>query len=69
LAHPETHGAPLLVTANKYDVHNKNQEGVTRELDLGNLAGGRDWLVIPTSATTGVGVKEGVEWLIARCER
>ena len=53
----------VLVMANKQDLNGAlSPTEVTKELEMENLKG-RSWLVQGTSATTGQGLKEGLDWL------
>ena len=53
----------VLVLANKQDLSGAlSPTEVTKQMDMGNLKG-RDWLVQGTSATTGQGLKEGLDWM------
>ena len=49
--------------ANKQDLNGALAPGeVTKRLGMGDLKG-RTWLVQGTSATTGQGLKEGLDWM------
>lgn len=53
----------LLVMANKQDLREAlNPNEVTEKLCLSSLKG-RKWLVQGTSATSGMGLKEGLDWM------
>ena len=53
----------VLVLANKQDLNGALSPGeVTEKLGMGQLKG-RNWLVQGTSATTGQGIKEGLDWM------
>jgi small GTP-binding protein len=53
----------LLIMANKQDMNGSmSPSEVTQKLDLAQLIN-RKWLVQGTSATTGHGLKEGLDWL------
>lgn len=63
LAEDELKDAALLVMANKQDLSGAlNPNEVTEKLGLQSLKG-RQWLVQGTSATTGNGLKEGLDWM------
>jgi small GTP-binding protein len=66
LEEDELRGAPLLVYANKQDLPNavKASELATR-VRLSGISD-RPWVVKETSATTGEGLHEGLDWLAAR---
>ncbi|GFR41829.1 hypothetical protein Agub_g2603, partial [Astrephomene gubernaculifera] len=69
LEHRELAGAPLLIMANKQDL-----DGATSALDVGQVFGierleGRQFKVLPVSAYTGQGLKDGVEWLVETIKR
>ncbi|GLC39908.1 hypothetical protein PLESTB_000673500 [Pleodorina starrii] len=69
LEHRELSGAPLLIMANKQDL-----EGAASSQDVGQAFGierveGRQFKVLPVSAYTGQGLKEGVEWLVETIRR
>ena len=53
----------LLIMANKQDLSDAlSPKDVTDKLGVQNLKG-REWLVQGTSATTGQGLKEGLDWM------
>ena len=53
----------VLVMANKQDLNGAlSPTEVTKELEMGEIKG-RSWLVQGTSASTGQGLKEGLDWL------
>ena len=53
----------VLVMANKQDLNGAlNPNDVTAKMGMGQLKG-RQWLVQGTSATTGQGLKEGLDWM------
>lgn len=53
----------LLVMANKQDLKDAfSPNEVTEKLGLNQIKG-RKWLVQGTSATTGQGLKEGLDWM------
>ena len=59
----ELKDCPVLVYANKEDLNGALAPGeVTEKLGMGQLKG-RTWLVQGTSATTGQGLKEGLDWM------
>ena len=63
LAEEELKNCPVLVYANKQDLNGALAPGeVTNRLGMGDLKG-RTWLVQGTSATTGQGLKEGLDWM------
>jgi len=54
----------ILIMANKQDLNGAmSPNEVTEKLGLGQLKG-RQWLVQGTSATTGQGINEGMDWLV-----
>lgn len=60
---------PLLVFANKQDV-----EGAMRAPDVSDALGltgirDRPWQIVETSAVTGVGLNEGMDWLVHALKR
>ena len=57
LAEEELKNCPVLVLANKQDLN-----GALAPDEVGDLKG-RTWLVQGTSATTGQGLKEGLDWM------
>ncbi|KAJ9490120.1 hypothetical protein VN97_g3153 [Penicillium thymicola] len=60
----ELRDAPLLVFANKQDLGGaKNPVEISEALNLGEL-GHRRWNVAPCSATDGVGISGGMDWLV-----
>jgi len=62
---PELVGVPLLVLANKQDLpKSMTTAEITQALGLGSADLGRKWNVQGCCATTGVGLFEGLEWLI-----
>ena len=63
LAEEELKDCCVLVMANKQDLNGALPPGeVTEKLGMGQLKG-RTWLVQGTSATTGQGLKEGLDWM------
>jgi len=63
LAEEELKDCAVLVMANKQDLNGALAPGdVTDKLGMGHLKG-RTWLVQGTSATTGQGLKEGLDWM------
>ena len=63
LAEEELKDCCVLVMANKQDLNGALAPGeVTEKLGMGALKG-RTWLVQGTSATTGQGLKEGLDWM------
>ena len=65
LAEEELKNCPVLVYANKQDLNGALAPGeVTNRLGMGDLKG-RTWLVQGTSATTGQGLKEGLDWMVS----
>ena len=63
LAEEELKDCAILVMANKQDLNGALPPGeVTEQLGMGKLKG-RTWLVQGTSATTGQGLKEGLDWM------
>ena len=63
LAEEELEDCCVLVMANKQDLNGAlSPTEVTKELEMGEIKG-RSWLVQGTSASTGQGLKEGLDWL------
>ena len=63
LAEEELKDCAVLVMANKQDLNGALAPGeVTKRLGMGDLKG-RTWLVQGTSATTGQGFNEGLDWM------
>ena len=63
LAEEELKNCPVLVLANKQDINGALASGeVCDKLGMGDFKG-RTWIVQGTSATTGKGLKEGLEWI------
>ena len=63
LAEEELKDAVVLVMANKQDLKEAmTPTEVSEKLGIGNLKN-RNWLVQGTSATSGQGLKEGLEWM------
>ena len=63
LAEEELKECAVLVMANKQDLNGALPPGeVTEKMGMGQLKG-RTWLVQGTSATTGQGLKEGLDWM------
>jgi len=63
LAEEELKDCVLLVMANKQDLKDAlSPNDVTEKLGLSQIKG-RQWLVQGTSATTGQGLKEGLDWM------
>lgn len=65
VAHPHLQHQPLLILANKQDLqHAIDPVQMTLALDLFADAESRPQCVQPCSAHTGVGIRDGVEWLM-----
>ena len=65
LAEEELKNCPVLVLANKQDLNGALVPGeVTKRLGL-EVLNGRTWLVQGTSATTGQGLKKGLDWMVS----
>eukprot|EP00095_Tigriopus_kingsejongensis_P011643 maker-scaffold564_size136232-snap-gene-0.29 protein:Tk11643 transcript:maker-scaffold564_size136232-snap-gene-0.29-mRNA-1 annotation:"adp-ribosylation factor-related protein 1" len=64
-------GVPLLVLANKQDLHDCMGVREVKPIfqDNDEKIGNRECMVMPTSALTGDGVMEGIEWLIDCIQR
>ena len=63
LAEEELKESVVLVMANKQDLSGAlSPNEVTEKMGMGQLKG-RQWLVQGTSATTGQGLKEGLDWM------
>ena len=63
LAEEELKDSVVLVMANKQDLSGAlSPNEVTDKMGMGQLKG-RQWLVQGTSATTGQGLKEGLDWM------
>ena len=63
LAEEELKDCVVLVMANKQDLNGALPPGeVAEKMGMGSLKG-RTWLVQGTSATTGQGLKEGLDWM------
>lgn len=63
LLQPDLVGAPLLVLTNKQDIAGcMTVETVSTQLSLEAIRD-RDWTVIGTSAVSGAGLEEGLDWL------
>ncbi len=63
LAEDELKDCVVLIMANKQDIDGAlSPAEVTKELGMSELKG-RTWLVQGTSATTGAGLKEGLDWI------
>eukprot|EP00211_Chloroparvula_japonica_P013435 CAMPEP_0119135806 /NCGR_PEP_ID=MMETSP1310-20130426/20098_1 /TAXON_ID=464262 /ORGANISM="Genus nov. species nov., Strain RCC2339" /LENGTH=130 /DNA_ID=CAMNT_0007126743 /DNA_START=257 /DNA_END=649 /DNA_ORIENTATION=+ len=64
LQEDELKNASLLIFANKQDLEGALSEvEVTEQLLLGTLKE-RDWAIFKTSAVQGVGLMEGMDWLV-----
>lgn len=63
LAEEDLKGCPVLVLANKQDINGALASGeVCGKLGMGDFKG-RTWIVQGTSATTGQGLKDGLDWM------
>ena len=70
LEEPCLRGAAVLVMANKQDAeHARSAAEVAKALGMSKHTGSREWYVQPTSALTGEGVVEGMDWLATQVER
>ena len=55
----------VLIFANKQDINGALSPGeVSEKLGMSNLKG-RSWLVQGSSAITGQGLKEGLDWIVS----
>ncbi|KAF9149144.1 hypothetical protein BG015_009076 [Linnemannia schmuckeri] len=60
-------GSVLLVYANKQDcLHAMSVAEMRDRLELETRAGGRRWHIQGCTATTGAGLTEGMEWMVAQ---
>lgn len=60
----EDRDVPLLVYANKQDLEGaKSTQEIAEALKLGQLRN-RSWKIIACSATDGMGITEGMDWLV-----
>lgn len=60
-------GLPVLIVANKQDVEGTlNTEQLTTKLNLPELMQGREWKVVETSAKTGSGIQDMLEWILEK---
>jgi len=60
-------GLPVLIVANKQDVEGAlNAEQLTAKLNLPELLRGREWKVVETSARTGSGIQDMLEWILEK---
>jgi ADP-ribosylation factor-like protein 2 len=58
-------GAPLLIFANKQDIPNcLSSEEISNALDLHRMSNSRKWCIVSSSAKSGKGLKEGINWLV-----
>jgi ADP-ribosylation factor-like protein 2 len=58
-------GAPLLIFANKQDMAGcLNSKEISDFLDLHRMTSSRKWSIVSSSAKTGQGLQEGIEWLV-----
>ena len=65
LAEEELKNCPVLVLANKQDINGALAPGeVCKQLKMEDFKG-RTWLVQGASATTGQGLKEGLDWMVS----
>ena len=64
LAEEDLKDAPLLIMANKQDLTGAiSPNDITEKLGLQSLKD-RQWLVQGTSASTGQGIREGLDWMV-----
>lgn len=65
LRYESLRGVPLVVLANKQDLHRAQSPAqLCQRLDLKRVCRGRDWFIQPCSATTGMGVEEGFRRIV-----
>lgn len=56
--------APILIYANKQDQKGaRSIQDIIAKIDLGGIARHREWCIVGSSAITGEGLNEGLEWL------
>ena len=66
LAEEELKNCCILVMANKQDRDGAlSKDEITEKLGMGNLQG-KNWFVESTSAITGQGLQEGLDWLLSQ---
>lgn len=66
LPHTQLKNTPLLVLANKQDTATAMKvQDITEELQLTNI-NDRPWYIQGTTATTGEGLDEGMEWMASQ---
>lgn len=64
LQEEELQNSPILVFANKCDLPNTmTPDEISQILHLGEIEG-RDWQIFKTSAHTGEGLYEALDWLV-----
>lgn len=64
LEEEELKGVPVLVFANKQDLPNPlNQGEIINEMGLAQTKG-RQWAVFACSALSGIGIEDGMTWLV-----
>ncbi|KAG6390181.1 hypothetical protein SASPL_151663 [Salvia splendens] len=69
LRHEDLQGAPVLILANKQDLEEAaSTDELAQYLDINKLDG-RDFKFQAVSAFDGLGIKEGVNWLVDAMER
>ncbi|KAL1531434.1 ADP-ribosylation factor-related protein 1-like [Salvia divinorum] len=69
LRHEDLQGAPVLILANKQDLEEAvSTDELAQYLDINKLDG-RDFKFQAVSAFEGLGIKEGVNWLVDAMER
>jgi small GTP-binding protein len=63
LAEEELRGVPVVIMANKQDLADAMKtEEVSQRLGLANIKN-RAWMIFPTSATQGTGIRDAFDWL------
>lgn len=69
LAEDKLGGIPILIFANKQDLISAvPQEEIVECLELMKITD-RPWQIQPSSAKTGVGLEEGMQWTVKNCNK
>lgn len=69
--HPDLIGVPILVLANKQDLHSAaSAQHIDERFGFGSLCtANQPYRVVPVSALTGSGISDGIVWIVDTLKR
>jgi ADP-ribosylation factor protein 1 len=70
VAEDDLRGVPILLYANKQDIYGALEpQQIAERLGLNSLLRGRQWFIQGATATSGLGIFEGLDWLASELDR